>query len=427
MTNIARISADAAGLGLSFLRMADRIRDHRRALHEIPELGFAETETSAYVSRVLDGLGVAYTPGIGGTGIVARIGSDGSGGSGSAVASGDAGVPRRLKVAIRADMDGLPIQEEGEKPYKSRHEGKMHACGHDAHTAMLLGIAEYFKSIESSLDGEILLIFQPAEERSDGKGLTGSRHIIDSGLLEGVSAVLGTHVSTDAPAGKFGIIPGPVTASGDMFRATIHGVGGHDAFVHQTIDPIFLATQALNAIYSIRSRKIDPTAAGTLSIGTIEAGTTANVIPERALITGTIRTFDPKVREVFVAELERALKITEVLGGSYELEIPIHVPETRNDGRLAAMGRAAAEDLFGAECLFDLKPFMGVEDFSWYSSLYPSLFVMLGARLEDGVARPAHNPSFDIDDGILYRGSALLALTALRVLSEGAGTAMERR
>lgn len=422
MTNIARISADAAGLGLSFLGMADRIRDHRRALHAIPELGFAETETSAYVSSVLDGLGVAYTPGIGGTGIVARIGSGGGAG-----APGGSSAPRPLKVAIRADMDGLPLQEAGDKPYRSRHEGRMHACGHDGHTAMLLGIAEYFTSIESSLNGEILLIFQPAEERSDGKGLTGARHIINSGLLEGVSAVLGAHVTTDAPAGKFGIISGPVTASGDMFRATIRGKGGHDAFVHQTIDPIFLATQALNAIYAIRSRKIDPTAAGTLSVGTIEAGTTANVIPERALITGTIRTFDPKVREIFVAELERALKITEVLGGSFELEIPIHVPETRNDGRLAAMGRAAAEDLFGADCLFDLKPFMGVEDFSWYSSLYPSLFVMLGARLEDGVARPAHNPSFDIDDGILYRGSALLALTALKVLSEGAGTATERR
>ena len=422
MTNIAQISADAADLGLSFSGMADRIRDHRRALHAIPELGFAETETSAYVRRVLDGLGVAYTPGIGGTGIVARIGSGGGAG-----APGGSSAPRPLKVAIRADMDGLPLQEAGDKPYRSRHEGRMHACGHDGHTAMLLGIAEYFTSIESSLNGEILLIFQPAEERSDGKGLTGARHIINSGLLEGVSAVLGSHVTTDAPAGKFGIISGPVTASGDMFRATIRGKGGHDAFVHQTIDPIFLATQALNAIYAIRSRKIDPTAAGTLSVGTIEAGTTANVIPERALITGTIRTFDPKVREIFVAELERALKITEVLGGSFELEIPIHVPETRNDGRLAAMGRAAAENLFGADCLFDLKPFMGVEDFSWYSSLYPSLFVMLGARLEDGVARPAHNPSFDIDDGILYRGSALLALTALKVLSEGAGTATERR
>ena len=422
MTNIARTPADAADLGLSFSGMADRIRDHRRALHEIPELGFAETETSAYVRRVLDGLGVAYTSGIGGTGIVARIGSGGGAG-----APGGSSAPRRLKVAIRADMDGLPLQEAGDKPYRSRHEGRMHACGHDGHTAMLLGIAEYFTSIESSLNGEILLIFQPAEERSDGKGLTGARHIINSGLLEGVSAVLGAHVTTDAPAGKFGIISGPVTASGDMFRATIRGKGGHDAFVHQTVDPIFLATQALNAIYAIRSRKIDPTAAGTLSVGTIEAGTTANVIPERALITGTIRTFDPKVREIFVAELERALKITEVLGGSFELEIPIHVPETRNDGRLAAMGRAAAESLFGADCLFDLKPFMGVEDFSWYSSLYPSLFVMLGARLEDGVARPAHNPSFDIDDGILYRGSALLALTALKVLSEGAGTATERR
>ena len=207
-----------------------------------------------------------------------------------------------------------------------------------------------------------------------------------------------------------------------MFRATIRGKGGHDAFVHQTIDPIFLATQVLNNIYSIRSRrKISPMACGTLSVGTIEAGTTANVISEKALITGTIRTFDPKVREVFVAELERALKVAEVLGGGYELEIPIHVPETRNDDELAAIGRGACADLFGAEGLFDLEPLMGVEDFSWYSSLYPSLFVMLGARLEDGVARPAHNPSFNIDDGILHRGSALLSLTALRVLAGSAG------
>ena len=195
MTNIARTSADAADLGLSFLGMADRIRDHRRALHEIPELGFAEIETSAYVRRVLDGLGVAYTPGIGGTGIVARIGS-------GEAASGGAAASRHLKVAIRADMDGLPIQEEGEKPYKSRHEGKMHACGHDAHTAMLLGIAEYFKSIESSLNGEILLIFQPAEERSDGKGLTGARHVIQSGLLEGVSCGSGRPCHDRCARGK---------------------------------------------------------------------------------------------------------------------------------------------------------------------------------------------------------------------------------
>ena len=426
MAKNVRVSIDAASLGLFFEGKAGRIRDHRRALHEIPELGFAETETSAYVRRILDGLGVAYAAGIGGTGIVARIGPDGAGrtaaeGPARGGAKG-AAAPGLPKVAIRADMDGLPIGEAGEKPYKSRHEGKMHACGHDAHTAMLLGIAEYFKSIEASLKGEVLLIFQPAEERSDGKGLTGARHVIQSGLLEGVSAVLGAHVTTEAPKGKFGIISGPVTASGDMFRATIRGKGGHDALVHQTIDPIFLATQALNNIYSIRSRKISPTACGTLSVGTIEAGTTANVISEKALITGTIRTFDPKVREVFVAELERALKVAETLGGGYELEIPIHVPETRNDGGLAALAREACADLFGAEGLFDLEPLMGVEDFSWYSALYPSLFVMLGARLEDGIARPAHNPSFDIDDSILHRGSALLSLTALRVLAGSAET-----
>jgi len=423
MTETAKTAPDAASIRRFFEGKAGLIRTHRRALHEIPELGFAEIETSAYVRRALDLLGVAYTAGIGGTGIVAKIGPGGRGGAGSPGGAGDQDGSRRLKVAIRADMDALPIQELGDKPYASRHEGKMHACGHDAHTAMLLGAAEYFKSVESSLEGEILLIFQPAEERSDGKGLTGARHIIQSGLLDGVSAVLGLHVATDAPAGKFGIVTGAVTASGDMFRATIHGKGGHDAFVHQTIDPIFLATQVLNNIYAIRSRKIGPTAGGTLSVGTIEAGTTANVIPELAVLTGTIRTFDPRVREIFLAELERALKVAEVLGGSYELEIPVHVPETRNDKDLAALAREVCVDLFGPDGLYNLEPFMGVEDFSWYSSLHPSLFVMLGARLDDGVARPPHNPLFDIDDGILHRGSALLALTALRILSGGAAAA----
>ena len=404
------METDARETRLFFESIAERIRSRRRALHEIPELGFAETETSAYIRKELDALGVAYTAGIGGTGIVARIGAA-SGASAARAAPG-------RKVAIRADMDALPIQEEGEKPYSSRHAGTMHACGHDAHTAMLLGAAEYFKSVERSLKGEILLIFQPAEERSDGKGLTGARHIIGSGLLDGVSAVLGAHVTTDAPAGGFGIIAGPVTASGDMFKATIRGRGGHDAFAHRTIDPIFLATQVLNNIYAIRSRKIGPMECGTISVGTIESGTTANVIPEKALITGTIRTFDKAVRDVFVAELERALKVAETLGGSCELEIPVHVPETRNDAALAAMAREAAVDLFEEGCLFPMKPIMGVEDFSWYGGLYPSLFVMLGAALGDGIERPVHNPSFDIDDGILHRGSALLALTALRVLAE---------
>ncbi|MHB9152367.1 MAG: M20 metallopeptidase family protein [Spirochaetales bacterium] len=411
------MDTDAKELRQFFEGIAGRIRSRRRALHEIPELGFAETETSAYVRKELEALGVAYTAGIGGTGIVARIGGTGSGLVGGASIAGRASIAGGRKVAIRADMDALPIQEEGEKSYMSRHAGKMHACGHDAHTAMLLGAADYFKSVEESLNGEILLIFQPAEERSDGKGLTGARHIIGSGLLDGVSAVLGAHVTTDASAGTFGIIAGPVTASGDMFKATIHGRGGHDAFAHRTIDPIFLATQVLNNIYAIRSRKIGPMECGTLSVGTIESGTTANVIPERALITGTIRTFDKAVRDVFVVELERALKVAETLGGRYELEIPVHVPETRNDAALAAMARKAAVDLFGEGCLFPMKPIMGVEDFSWYGGLYPALFVMLGATLSDGIERPVHNPSFDIDDGILYRGSALLSLTALRVLA----------
>lgn len=400
---------DSESVRRFFESRSGRIQYLRRALHAIPELGFSEVETSAYIQKELDSLGVAYTAGVGGTGIVARIGGRGS--------------ETAPRVAIRADIDGLPIHEAGDAPYRSRHDGLMHACGHDAHAGMLLGIAEYFASIGDDLPGEVLLVFQPAEERSDGAGLTGARYILKSGLLDGVLAVIGMHVMSGEPAGRFGILPGAVMASGDMFRATIHGRGGHDAMAHQTIDPVFLATQVLNVIYAIRSRKIGPTVGGTISVGTIEAGTTANVIPERATMSGTIRTFDPAVRELFVAELQRALKVAEVLGGNYELEIPFHVPVTWNDGGLAALAREACVGLFGQESLYDCEPTMAVEDFSWYGASCPSLFIMLGAAIDDGIQRPHHNPAFDIDDSVLYRGSALLAMTALRILSAPDGSA----
>jgi len=381
-----------------FEEKAERIQNHRRELHKIPELGFSETETAAYIQRILGELGISYVSGVGKTGIVAKIGESG---------------PR---VAVRADMDGLPITEENECQYKSRHEGCMHACGHDAHAAMLLGVAEYFKRRESELKGQTILLIQPAEERSDGNGLTGARYMLNSGLLEGVSAILGMHVMSESPSGKFGIIPGPVMASGDLFRATIHGKGGHDAMVNQTVDPIYLTTQVLSAIYAIRSRKISPISGGTLSVGTVEAGTTANVIPDRANISGTIRTFDSKVRDTFVAELKKALKIAEVLDGSYELEMPFHVPETKNAPNLAAAARNVCIALFGQDSLYDLQPSMAVEDFSWYSLSYPSMFITLGTKIDDGMERPHHNPTFDIDDSVLYKGATLLAATALKIM-----------
>lgn len=401
MTEPTMNFADAGRIREFFAERMERIRAHRRELHAIPELGFAEHLTSAYIRRNLEAMDIPYVADIGGTGIVARLGGKG---------------PR---VAIRADMDALPLVEAGDRPYASRHAGVMHACGHDAHMAILLGVAEYLKSIETSLPGEMLLVFQPAEERSDGKGLTGARYVIQSGLLEGARAVIGLHVMSDGPAGKFGIAAGPIMASGDMFRAVIHGRGGHDAFVHRTVDPIFLATQVLNAVYAIRSRKVSPTAWGTISVGTVEAGTTANVIPERVDISGAIRTFDDETREIFVDGLERALKIAETLGGGYELDMPFHVPPTRNDAALAELARLAAIELFGEAGLYDFKPSMTVEDFSWYAERYPSLFVVLGAKLDDGVERSHHNPLFDIDDGILYRGGALLAMTALRIAASG--------
>lgn len=385
-----------------FLSLGAAIQGYRRSLHRIPELGFEEWRTSAFIAAKLDSWGIPYRGGVGGTGIVAYLGA-GKGSGGGA-------------VAIRADMDGLPIQEDNEAEYRSTEAGKMHACGHDAHTAMLLGAAQYLKSVEHSLPGEVRLVFQPSEERSDGKGRSGARHILDSGLLEGVKAILGAHMASEEPAGKFGIVDGAATASGDMFRARIHGKGGHDAFVHQTIDPIFLAVQSLNSLYAIRSRNVDPVRGGTLSIGTISAGTTANVIPESLEMTGTIRTFDPETRKAFVQGLERAFSVADALGGGHILEILYSLPETRNDPRLSALAREACAELFGKDSMYGAGTMMGVEDFSWYSRAMPALFIFIGASMEDGRARPFHNPKFDIDDSILHRGSALLVATALKVL-----------
>ncbi len=405
MKGTDRAALAPAALRGWFEEKTESIRSARRDLHRIPELGFSETETSAYIAKALDSLGIAYESGVGKTGLVGRLGQGG---------------PGRPRIAIRADMDALPIREAPGKPYASTHDGLMHACGHDAHCAMLLGAAEFLKLNEASLPGEILLVFQPAEERSDGSGRTGARHVLGSGLLEGAKAVLGAHVTPDLPAGSFGILSGPVTASGDMFEALIRGKGGHDAFVHRTVDPIFLATQALNAVYAIRSRKLAPDEAGTLSVGTFEAGTTANVIPDRARLTGTIRTFSPRTRDTFLAELRRALGVVDALGGSFELAVPVSVPLTMNDPFLAGMAREACAELFGEGAVQPLEPVMGVEDFSWYSASFPSLFLFLGAKLEDGLERPLHSSSFDIDDGALHRGSALLALTALETLDVAA-------
>ncbi|MBN1267696.1 MAG: amidohydrolase [Anaerolineales bacterium] len=374
------------------------IRSWRRDLHQIPELGFEEFKTSAFVEARLQEWGVSYQSGIGKTGILAQLGPD-----------------TGPTVALRADMDGLPICEETNTPYTSVHEGKMHACGHDAHMAMLLGVVQFLKSIEQDLPGKVLCIFQPAEERADENSLTGARYFLNSGLLDGLRAVLGLHVISEIPAGQFAIIPGGAMASGAMYRATIHGKGGHDAWVHQTIDPIFLASQVLPAIYAIRGRKISPTLPGTISVGTIEGGTTANVIPEELHLTGTIRTLDEKTYRIFVKELEAALKIVEVLGGSYTLEIPFHVPEVKNDPRFVGILRKTCTDLFGSDSLFEFEPMMGVEDFSWYSHAFPSVFMMLGGKLP-GELRPHHNPRFDIDDSILYRGSCLMAQSALVIL-----------
>lgn len=377
------------------------IQSWRRELHQIPELGYQEFKTAAFIEARLQEMDISYEAGIGKTGIIARVGPD-----------------TGRTFALRADMDGLPITEENELPHRSTHAGLMHACGHDTHVAMLLGAAGYLKSIEQQLPGRVLLVFQPAEECGDENGLSGAHFILESGYLDAVEAIFGIHIMSSLTAGKFSMRPGAVMASGDIYEATIKGVGGHDGWPHQTTDPIYITSQVLNAIYAIRGRKIDPMRSGTISVGMLTAGTAPNVIPEKVFISGGIRTFGAEEREIFVQGLQNAMKIAEALGGSAELQVLHHLPEVQNDALWSACLQDTCARLYGAESIEEVMPVMGVEDFAWYSHRFPAVFVFLGGSLP-GDIRAHHSPNFDIDDSILYRGSALMVQAVLDGFAAG--------
>jgi amidohydrolase len=367
----------------------------RRDFHRHPELGFQETRTAARVAAVLGPLGYRVRAGVGRTGVVAERGQ---------------GHP---VIAIRADMDALPLQETNDVPYASQVAGVMHACGHDAHVAIALGVATLLA--REDFAGTIRFLFQPAEEVGDDEGISGAPRMVEDGAMEGVDNVLALHVDASVPVGDVTIGAGPASAGVSTFRATITGKGGHGAMPHKVVDPIYIAGHVILALHGIVSRRLHPAEPAVISIGSIHGGQAENVIPERVELSGTIRYIEPEVQEEIVVEIERALKIAQTLGGDYALKLEHGGAPMANDADVVSLIREVCAELMGSEHILPHKMEMGAEDFGAFSELAPGAMLMLGCRI-DGDERRHHDPRFDIDEQCLPVGVAILAETALRLL-----------
>ena len=369
----------------------------RRTLHRHPELGFEVHATAEFVAATLEQMGVRVRRGVGQTGVVGYLGQG------------------RPSIALRADMDALPIQEENQVEYASQIAGCMHACGHDAHTAILLGVARLLR--DTQFPGEVRLLFQPSEETYDAEGVSGATRMIADGALDGVDAVISLHADATVEAGRVSVGEGWVAAAVDEFEADIIGKGGHGAYPHQTVDPIWLASQVLAALYAIPSRRVAPLQPCVVSVGIIRAGTAENIIPDRVYLKGTLRSFDDAVREQLVQEVVKALSVARALGGDYALNIQRGYPAMYNHPQVVGWLRQVACDLLGVDKVGSEQKTMGAEDFAYMTQLAKGAQLRLGVKSPDGPVRPLHTATFDIDEGALPVGAAILAETARRFLN----------
>jgi amidohydrolase len=373
---------------------------NRRHLHSHPELSFHEVETSAFVAGKLDELGLKYER-MADNGLVALIKGD---------------KPSDKVVALRADMDALPITEVNEVSYKSQNVGVMHACGHDAHTSSLLGTAKILTDLKSQFGGTIKLIFQPAEEKLPG----GASLMIKEGVLENPKpqAVLGQHVMPLIDAGKVGFRVGKYMASTDEIYVTVRGKGGHGAQPQQNVDPVIIMAHMLTALQQIVSRFADPKSPSVLSFGKVIANGATNVIPNEVYLEGTFRTMDEKWRnEAHIKMKKMAEGICESMGGSCEFNIMRGYPFLINEEKLTAATRGHAEDYLGKENVLDLDIWMAAEDFAYYSQVADSCFYRLGTRNESrGITSSVHTPTFDVEEDAFKISTGLMAYLAVKQL-----------
>ncbi len=371
-------------------RFADMV-EWRRYLHRNPELSYQEERTAAWIAEKLSGFGCEVTTGVGGGhGVMAVI---------------RGGKPGPV-IALRADIDALPIQDEKDCDYRSAVPGIMHACGHDAHTAALLGVAAYYMDMQGELAGERRLLFQPAEEVSPG----GAVGMIAAGVLDGAAAIYGVHLWSPIPYGKLASKAGPLMAAADEYTVGIIGKGGHGALPHETIDTVVIGSALVQALQTIVSRSVDPLAPSVVTVGSFHAGTTANVIAERCELKGTVRTFDEGVRARIKERLAALVEQTCAMhGASGKLDYRDGYPAVVNDERETARFFEVAADAFGAESVEATPPIMAGEDFAYYLQQIPGCFMFVGAGNPDlDAVYPHHHPKFDLDERAMLLSARLL-------------------
>ncbi|HEY79827.1 MAG TPA: amidohydrolase [Caldilineae bacterium] len=374
----------------------------RRHLHQWPELSFQEYETSAFVAKQLHDLGVPHDIEVARTGVVGYVGK------------GDGPT-----LALRADMDALPILEENDVPYRSRREGVMHACGHDAHTTMLLGAAMLLKGVEDQLPGRVKLIFQPAEEIIGGDGYSGAKLMVEEGVVDDVDAIIGIHVDPTLVVGTVGVRPGPMMAAADRIEIDILGKKAHGAYAYLGADAIVLAAQVILAAQTIISRRIPAVQEGVITFGEIHGGVRDNIISDRVHLTGTVRSFDPAIRDQIEKELEEVVSIVQKMGGNYRYHYARGNPPVINDGQLTGFLARMAKQVLGPDQVVEAAKTAGAEDFSWYMKRTRGTFMRVGVKHPDWPeVRPLHTPIFDIDERALAVGAAVIAQSAIRWLQE---------
>lgn len=372
----------------------------RRELHMNPELSFEETETAAYIAAYQKEIGLDVRTGVGGHGVVATL---------------KGGKPGKT-VAIRADFDALPIFQENDVPYKSKNDGVMHACGHDAHTSIALGMAKVLYPYKDDIKGNIVFVHQHAEEEDPG----GAKPMVADGALDGVDAIFATHMENYIPVGSIWHNDAYVLASSDDFTIEIKGVGGHAAFPQDTTDVVTIGSQLVSNLQQIVSRQTDPLKSAVITIGSFQAGEKSNVISGSAVLEGTVRTFDQELRQNISESIQTMTKhTTKAFGADYEIDYVFGYPATKNNKDINQIMVNAAKDVIPEENIMEMEPNMGAEDFSYFANEIPATYFFTGsANEEKGLVYPYHHPKFDIDEKALLNGSKVLLASALDYLEK---------
>jgi len=376
--------------------IAGHVLEWRRDFHRNPEVAFQEKRTASVIRQYLENLGIPVKE-------CAETGLRG-------ILQGD---PGGKTVALRADIDALPLKEEGDKEYISQNPEAAHCCGHDGHMAILMGAVKLLSERKNEFKGNVIFLFQPSEERIPG----GAKRMIEEGALEGVDTIFGLHLWVPLPTGVVGVVKGPMMAQPDAFTIIVRGKGGHGSMPHQTVDPILVASQIVVNAQSIVSRNMDPLKPAVVSFGTIEGGTIYNIIPSEVRLTGTVRSFEPEIKNIAKKRIEEIAEGTaKAMGASVEFSYEEGYPPLVNDETMANFVLDVAKRTLGKDKVVDIDPVMGGEDFAYFLEKVPGAFLFLGAG--DGMDFPHHHPAFDIDENVLPQGVLLMTSLALEYLHQ---------